>query len=185
VLAALNGLWGLNLSRRELLPVAAAVGSDVGAFLAPPAAWCTGRGELVEPEAVGGEFHFVVVKPPVGCPTAEVYRRVNVPERPREGSALRAALRRGDADHLAHDLHNRLQSAAFALRPELVAVARRLADCRPLGWQLSGSGSALFAVCRDRADALRVAQEYLLRCGPSPVGTPADRVFPVRCARWP
>ena len=181
-IAALNVLWGLNLSRRELLPVAAAVGSDVGAFLAPPAAWCTGRGELVEPETVGAEFHFVVVKPPVGCPTADVYRRVTVPESPADGSAVRAAVRAGDAERLARGLHNRLQDAAFALRPEVEAVFRRLAACDPLGCLLSGSGAAVVAVCRGRADALRVAREYV-RCGPSPAGGSADRVFPVRSVR--
>jgi 4-diphosphocytidyl-2-C-methyl-D-erythritol kinase len=184
-LAALNVLWGLNLSRRELLPVAAAVGSDVGAFLAPPAGWCTGRGELVEPEAVGAEFHLVVVKPPVGCPTADVYRRVAVPETRLDGSAVRAAVRVGDAERLARGLHNRLQPAAFALRPEVEAVYHRLIACGPLGCLLSGSGASVFAVCRGRADALRVAREYVGRCGPSPAGGSADRVYPVRSVRWP
>jgi 4-diphosphocytidyl-2-C-methyl-D-erythritol kinase len=156
-IAALNALWGLNWPRSRLLPVAATVGSDVGFFLSPPAGWCTGRGEVVEPVPVGGEFHFVIVKPPVGCPTADVYRRVTVPESPMDGSAVREALAAGDAERLARTLHNRLQAPAFGLRPEVEAVYRRLEACGPLGCLLSGSGSSVFGVCRDREHAMVVA----------------------------
>jgi 4-diphosphocytidyl-2-C-methyl-D-erythritol kinase len=191
-IAALNALWGLNWPRRELLPVAASVGSDVGFFLSPPAGWCTGRGEVVEPVAVGGEFHIVIVKPPVGCPTADVYRRVEVPEAPADGTAAREALKVGDPERLARALHNRLQHPAFGLRPEVEAVYRRLAAFGPLGCLLSGSGSSVFALCRDRADAVRVGEE--MRSAEFGVRNPkrsairdprSAMVFVVRSVRWP
>ena len=172
------------MPRSELQAIAATVGSDVGFFLTPGAGWCTGRGEVVEPVSVGGEFHLVVVKPAVGCPTAEVYRRVAVPAIPVDGAAVWAAVRAGDAVGLAGTLHNRLQPAAFVLRPEVEAVFRRLSACGPLGCLLSGSGSSVFAVCRDRADAVRVAGRYR-SSGPQPDGPSADRVFVVRSVRWP
>jgi 4-diphosphocytidyl-2-C-methyl-D-erythritol kinase len=176
ILAALNAVWGLNIPPADLIRVAADIGSDVGAFLVPPAAWCTGRGEVVEPVPVGGVFHFVVVKPPVGCPTGEVYRRVTVPGSPRAGDAARRALEAGDAERLGECLFNRLQPAAFGLRPEVESVYSQLAACRPLGCLLAGSGASVFAVCRDRADAGRVAREY----AENQPGGSADRVFVVR-----
>src|SRR5262249_19298604 len=74
-IAALERLWRLALSQESRLAVAATVGSDVGFFLSPPAGWCTGRGELVEPAPVGRVLDLVVVKPPVGLSTAAVYGR--------------------------------------------------------------------------------------------------------------
>jgi 4-diphosphocytidyl-2-C-methyl-D-erythritol kinase len=159
-IAALNELWGLRRSADELAAVAGQLGSDVAAFLAPPASWGTGRGEVVEPESVGRTVDLVVVKPRVGLATAEVYKRVTVPANPVPGDRARAALRAGDVEALAECLHNRLQDPAFTLRPEVGEVARQLSQSGPLGCLMSGSGSSVFALCRDRADAARVARQY-------------------------
>jgi 4-diphosphocytidyl-2-C-methyl-D-erythritol kinase len=197
-IAALNAVWGLNRTVEELAPVAAAVGSDVPAFLVcgegdltprSPlqrgegekegaslplstlergpggevscfAAWCTGRGEIVTPVPIGAPLHLVIVKPPVGCPTAEVYRRVTVPNSPLAGDEALAALASGDPARVAAALHNRLQPAAFDLQPVVRRVYDRLNACDPLGCLLSGSGACVFAVCRDRADAVRVARRF-------------------------
>ncbi len=179
--AALDAVWRLGLPRGELLAVAAAVGSDVGFFLTPPAGWCTGRGERVEPEPVGRRLDLVVVKPPVGLSTAAVYRRVAVPERPVSGESARAALRAGDPAAVAAALFNRLQEAAFAAAPAVERAYRRLAGCGPLGCLLSGSGSAVFAVCRDRADAARVAARFRAADREEPSGS---QVYVVR-SYWP
>ncbi len=178
-LAGLNRLWGLGLGAGELAALAAEVGSDVPFFLGGPAAWCTGRGERVAPAQVGGRFWFVLVCPPFGLSTAAVYGRVRPPATPVDGADVRAALGAGDADALGRHLHNRLQEAAEELRPELAGCRARLAACRSAGCLMSGSGTTLFAVCRDRAEALRVAHE--LRNGPEEGSPP--RVFLVRsCA---
>src|SRR5438132_11639998 len=50
-LKGLNRLWNLGLPDAELARLAAEIGSDVAFFFAPGAAWCTGRGEKVEPMA--------------------------------------------------------------------------------------------------------------------------------------
>ncbi len=159
-LAALNELWGLRRTTDELAAVAGRLGSDVAAFLRPPASWCIGRGEIVEPESVGRVVDLVVVKPHVGLATAEVYKRVTVPANPVSGDRVRAALRSGEVEALAKSLHNRLQEPAFGLRPEVGEVAQTLSQCGPLGCLMSGSGSSVFALCRDRADAVRVAELY-------------------------
>ena len=159
-LMAMNRLMGLNKTHDELNKLAAELGSDVGFFLTPPAGWCTGRGEVVEPIMVKQAFHFVVVKPTVGCPTADVYKRVTVPTAPRNGRDARKALEQGDPEKLAAGMFNRLQEPAFAVAPSVRTVHERLTACRPFGVQVTGSGSAVFALCRDRIDAERVAHEF-------------------------
>jgi 4-diphosphocytidyl-2-C-methyl-D-erythritol kinase len=159
-LLACDAVWRLDRSPAELGELAAGLGSDINFFLNPTAAWCTGRGEVIEPEPVGGGLHLVLVKPPVGLRTADVYRRLTLPSTPVSGDAIRAAVRAGDPEAVARSLFNRLEGPAFALSPEVEAVRRRLAVCRPLGVLMSGSGSTVFAVCRDRADAVRVAGRF-------------------------
>jgi len=174
---ALNRLWNLNLSLPELATVAAAVGSDVAFFLSLPAGWCTGRGELVTPEASRSAFHFVLVCPPVGVATAAVYRSLQLSGSPVDGSAARAAFRIGDPEALGAALFNRLQPAAIHLAPVVETVYRRLVGLNPAGCLMSGSGSAVFALCRDADEARRVANAFRAT---RPPAEPESRVRIVR-----
>ena len=173
----LNQRWNLNLSYSELAAVAAEVGSDVAFFLALPAGWCTGRGELVSLEAASRSFDVVLVCPPVGLSTVEVYRALQVPSVPVDGFAARAAFRAGDPDALGAALFNRLQPPAVHLAPAVETVYRRLAGLKPAGCLMSGSGSAVFALCRDSHEAHRVAQAFRAS---RPPAEPESRVVVVR-----
>jgi len=173
----LNQLWQLNLAPSELAAVAAEVGSDVAFFLSLPAAWCTGRGELVSPESSPRSFDVVLVCPPVGVATAAVYRSLSLPASPVDGSAARNAFRAGDPDALGAALFNRLQPAAIHLAPVVETVYRRLAGLNPAGCLMSGSGSAVFALCRDSNEAHRVANAFRAT---RPPAEPESRVVVVR-----
>ena len=180
-LVGLDRLWNLGLGRERLTELAAELGSDVPFFLSrdpqagTPAAWCTGRGEVVTPWPVGKRLNFVLVCPPFGLSTAEVYRRVRVPAAPEGGDELRAAVRAGDADAIGRLMHNRLQEPAAALRPELAVWLDRLAALGPAGSLVSGSGSTVFALARTAADARRIAAA--VRADPAAAGA---KVFVVR-----
>src|SRR5262249_45075812 len=88
-LAGLNRLWRLGLSAADLAALGAELGSDVPFFSAAPAAWCTGRGERVEPLPLGRPLDFVLASPPEGLSTAEVFRQVAPPAQPLSGEEAR------------------------------------------------------------------------------------------------
>lgn len=159
-LAALDRLWDLRMTPERLDALAAEVGSDVPFFHHTPAAVCRGRGERVEPVSLNASYHLVLVLPEVGVSTADAYRRVVPPERPRGAGPVLAALERGGSEDLGRCLFNRLQPIAEALRPELVRVRDALADLGPLldGSAMSGSGSAYYGLCRDPAAARHAAE---------------------------
>ncbi len=157
-LAGLNELWALGLTRTELMALSAELGSDVAFFFATPAAWCTGRGERVQPLTLGRPLIFVLVCPRQGLATTDVYSGVKVPERPLSGEEIRQAVEQGDIEAIGRRLHNRLQSAAEQLCPEVAAHRTRLQELRPAGCLMSGSGSSLFALCRDEPEAKRIVQ---------------------------
>src|SRR5262245_53525263 len=69
-LAGLNRLWQLGLDNGELARLGAELGSDVAFFFSGPAAWCTGRGEIVEPVPMARPLDLVLVSPRVGLSTA-------------------------------------------------------------------------------------------------------------------
>jgi len=161
-LAGLNALWQLGLDDAELTRLGAQIGSDVAFFLTPgatPAAWCTGRGEIVTPQPLGRQLDLLLICPEVEVSTAAVYRGVQVPATPERGDGIRQAVAAGDVKEIGARLFNRLQPVAERLAPEVAAWHARLAATSPAGVLMSGSGSTVFAVCRDRREALRIARE--------------------------
>ncbi len=181
-LHGLNRLWRLGLGDADLARLGAELGSDVPFFFATPAAWCTGRGEVIEPAPVGRPLDLVLACPAFGLATADVYRALTVPAEPVGGAAIRDALAVGDVNEVGRRLHNRLQEPAFRLRPELPEMLDRLREQRPAGQMMSGSGSALFALCRDAGEADHLARRLrgqMNSGGPTP-GWGGARVYVVR-----
>ncbi len=157
-LAGLNALWRLGLTTHELAALGAELGSDVAFFFHGPAAWCTGRGEVVEPLRIGTPLNLVLACPGVGLSTASVFRALRLPDEKVPGDAMRRAINEGDIEEIGKSLHNRLEGPAEETAPEVGRLRGAMLSAGPLGARMSGSGSVVFAVCRDAADAWRVAR---------------------------
>src|SRR5262245_44171097 len=157
-LAGLNRLWRLGLDAGRLAALGAELGSDVSFFFFGPAAWCTGRGEVVEPLKLGRPLDLVLVCPEAGLSTASVFKALRLPETPTEGAEVRRAVQTGDIEALGRCLFNRLEEPAMRLCPEVGQWRERLARLGPAGARMSGSGSTVFALARDAADALRYSR---------------------------
>ncbi|MCZ2264136.1 4-(cytidine 5'-diphospho)-2-C-methyl-D-erythritol kinase [Isoptericola sp. QY 916] len=168
-LVACDALWQTGLSRDDLATLAAGLGSDVPFALLGHTAVGTGRGHLLTPAMTRGEFHWVFATQAEGLSTPAVYDRFDELTGPDdavdepgldEDTGLMQALRAGDAHALGHALHNDLEAAALALRPELertIAVAR---EAGALGAFVSGSGPTVAALARSRQHALAVAASW-------------------------
>ncbi len=156
-LAAANLAWELGWPQDELAGLAAEIGSDVPFFLASGAALCRGRGELIIPFDLPCVMHFVVVCPPVGLSTAEVYRRCRPADRPVTAERITLALRNGDITTAASCMHNRLQAPAEQMSPWIGRLREEMRRVGCLGHQMSGSGSSYFGVFRSARHARRVA----------------------------
>jgi 4-diphosphocytidyl-2-C-methyl-D-erythritol kinase len=159
-LAGLNRLWRLNLDREELTSLAAGLGSDIPFFLSQSnAAIARGRGEQTEAVSIGGPLHFVLVKPPFGLSTADVYR--SFAERGRFGTGrsepLVADLAAGRLASASRRMTNDLTPAAEHLRPELLELRSRLARECTHGGLMTGSGSVCFGLCGSAREATTAA----------------------------
>jgi 4-diphosphocytidyl-2-C-methyl-D-erythritol kinase len=174
-LVAANLGWSLRLSPAELMGLAAELGSDVPFFLIGGPAVCRGRGELVEPVAGLGPMHFVLVRPPAGLSTADVYGACRPADAPRPLEPLLKALRAGDGRQAGGLLVNRLQPAAEALSPWIARLRERFGREDLLGHGMSGSGTTYFGLCRHARHARRIAR----RLQANGMG----RVFAVRSCR--
>jgi 4-diphosphocytidyl-2-C-methyl-D-erythritol kinase len=168
VLAGLNELWALHLPAARLAELAAALGSDVPLFLGPPVARMTGRGERLASAAVH-EFLAVLHMPPAVCPTAQVYRCFDELAGQRPGPAdlppggpFAAPPR--DLHALLHSppgawrgsLRNDLAVPAFYVSPDLRRTHEAMLSALGRPVSVTGSGSGLFVLCDDPAEAAEV-----------------------------
>jgi len=167
VLLALNELWGAGLAPAQLAQVGAALGSDVPLFLSGPASRIRGRGERVEPIEVH-PFTAVLLLPPLVCPTPAVYAAFDESPRPM-GAQLDLALLRGCPSEWRALLRNELGEAARKVRPELRALWDAASSAAGAPVCLTGSGSGLFILCDDEAEASAVLRRL-------PTNLPCRRV---------
>ena len=152
-----NRLWKSGLSTAELADLAAEIGSDVPFFLGRGSAICRGRGEQITPLAGMGVWHFVIVRPPAGLSTAEVYRACRPANRPVLVQPLVDALCQRQVGKIALRLHNRLQAPAGAICEWIDRLQAEFDRCDCVGHQMSGSGTSYFGVCRSARHARRIA----------------------------
>lgn len=161
-LVACDELWGLRTPREELLQLAAELGSDVPFALQGGTAVGSGRGELVAPAMVRGDYWWVVVESPLGMSTPKVYREFDhdhegteVPD-PVVPEELMEALRGHDLEKLAQALGNDLEPVSLRLRPELADVLATGIAAGALGSLVSGSGPSCVFLCTGRDHAQQV-----------------------------
>lgn len=168
-LLALSTLYELDPTGPEVLGVAQKLGSDVPFFLYGACARMAGCGEQLAEVLEPLTGPLVVVKPSAGVSTGEAYKTFDSapPELPGY-QPLRQALAldthpSNQANRLAHAalaMGNNLAPAAEQLLPELARIRSWLAEQpRVLAAQLSGSGSATFAICGTDTSAFEVAAQ--------------------------
>jgi len=149
-LHALSILWDLNLGRSELGRLAASLGADVPYFLEGGLCLGEGRGDALTPLPDLPILFGVLILPPFPSLTADVYGRLPLTS-PPEDSKISRFLERKDFGLL----ENRLEETVFNLFPRLETIKSFFYQNEAVLSMVSGSGSAVFGLYRDRESARR------------------------------
>lgn len=143
VLCALNQIFSLALSQRELQRYAATLGSDCAFFIYNTPMLATGRGEILQPLEVNlSGYALLIVKPNLSVSTAEAYAGVT-PKKPVDN--LQYVVNQ-DVARWKRLLVNDFELSVFAKYPQLRDVKNRLYDCGAVYAAMSGSGSSVFGI---------------------------------------
>lgn len=157
VLRALDALWALNLSVRDMHRLAAQIGSDVSACVGSEPCFMTGAGDQISPLPDWPEMNAVLVNPGSVAPTGEVYRRFDEMRLARPVSAQAPAITElAQAIAYIEAGRNDLTEPAKAIAPAIADVLALLAAHAPIV-RLSGSGATCFALAESAARAQKVA----------------------------
>lgn len=153
-LVGLNELWGLGLPPERLVEAAGQLGSDVPLFLGPQASRMTGRGETLT-AVPAYPFWAVLLLLDSPCPTAEAYRAFDrLPCQPQQ--QLDPSVLASPPSRWRGRMRNQLLDAAFGVCEPLGAAYERLCRVLPVPVSMTGSGSALFALCDDLLEVQKV-----------------------------
>lgn len=183
VLHAINQLWELKLSVKELCRIGARLGSDVpfcimGQAAAekalqesfaddPDACHCalaTGTGTDLKP-LTGLDSFIVLSKPAIGVSTAEVYRGIDnegIPRHP-DNNAVISAICENNYKVLEEKMVNVLENFALKRYPIIVYTKNIMSDlCQSAGIpncvMMSGSGPTVFCLCEELSKAQQICE---------------------------
>ena len=148
VLRALNRHRGDPLSIGALAELGAQVGSDVPFCVVGGTCMCEGRGEKLRKLPDMPDCIFVVVKPEFSVSTPELYKKIDevaIASRPDHG-AVESGLLMGDLEKVAHNVLNVFDPVVTQEHLELNYIKSLFHQYGAVGYQMTGSGSAVFAI---------------------------------------
>jgi 4-diphosphocytidyl-2-C-methyl-D-erythritol kinase len=160
VLLALPALAGKVIAPARLAEIAGRLGSDVPFFLHGGTALGLGRGEELYPLPDRAGRFVLLVTPEVHSSTAEAYRDLSetltlIPLQNKLNSFQQEVWQPGNGSPV-----NDFEGVVFARHPELQRMKN---DLRRLGSEsaaMTGSGSAVFGIFRDRTSLLRASKAF-------------------------
>ncbi|MBX3102850.1 MAG: 4-(cytidine 5'-diphospho)-2-C-methyl-D-erythritol kinase [Bacteroidetes bacterium] len=143
-LVGLSQLFKLDLGVKELLPLAAQLGSDVPFFLYDEPMLATGRGEVLQKFDFAKPKTIRIITPDVQINTAEAYQMLNLADC-HTGQPLRPLLEQSP-DTWRRQVVNDFEKPVFDRYPELAGIKEELYQSGATYAGMSGSGSAVYGL---------------------------------------
>ncbi len=163
-LCAINEMFDLGLSSKDLEQRAAKLGADCAFFIRGRAAIAEGIGDLLTPTELSLKgWELLLVKPDDFVSTAEAYKGIQphpIIQGERGRMPLRDALKQ-PVETWRENIVNDFEKSIFLSHPKIAAIKATLYDMGAIYAAMSGSGSAVFGLFRRRA---KEAKEVFKDC---------------------
>lgn len=162
VLFGMNRLFGLKLSRQELMDRGVKLGADVPYCILRGTVLAEGIGEMLTVLPAMPKCTVLIAKPPISVSTKVVYEALDAKEITKHPDidGLLAGLEQGDLKQVASCMGNVLEDVTIPMHPEIEAIKRAMKDCGALNAMMSGSGPTVFGLFENKMTA-RKAQEII------------------------
>ncbi len=164
VMLAINEACKLHATKEQLIEIGKSIGADVPFCLFNQPARARGIGEQLEmiPCSKERKWNVLIVKPVRGLSTKAVFAELDqtTPSKRANIEQIQKALETGDYDILKESVGNQLEAPAQKLLPEIAVLEESLrADGADIV-QMSGSGSAVFAMSENSKNLKKLFQKY-------------------------
>jgi len=150
------------LTEEELIQCAQGCGSDTAFFIRGGTQWGEGTGTNLTALPPISEMDLIVVKPFSGVRTPDAFRKFD--EIGSLATLNRALwidlLNKKEKKPIAQNLMNSLEQAAYRLLPEVEEIKNLLLANGCYGALMSGSGSAVFGILKDKKQGEKIAKVF-------------------------
>ncbi len=161
-LMAINHIYRLGWSKKDLHQLALQLGSDVSFFLEGGLCRGQGRGEILSPLASLPQFWILLIVPGIAVSTASVYKNIKLGLTKSYRNSTFALLNFVPFDGCDIELLgvNDLEEVVFARHPELLAIKDKLQRAGALLANMTGSGAVVFGVFGSYEQAHQTQEEF-------------------------
>ncbi|MFL0245867.1 4-(cytidine 5'-diphospho)-2-C-methyl-D-erythritol kinase [Candidatus Clostridium stratigraminis] len=155
VLKAMNDIYEVNASNEELMELALKIGADVPYCIIGGTALCEGIGEKVKKLHSFKNHIIVIIKPPFGVSTKEVYQNLDLSKvfKHPDTEHLMAAIENDDLNYISKNMKNILENVTLRKHNILKDIKNSMLKYGALGAMMSGSGPTIFAFFEDMLKA--------------------------------
>ena len=154
MLLLLNQQFQLGLTDEQLIQYAAQLGADCAFFILSRPCYAEGIGEKLQPIDMSlNGYHIAVVRPDIPVSTKEAFSRIH-PHYPAQN--CRETVMQ-PVETWRDTLVNDFEESVFAIHPEIGNIKQQLYNMGATYAAMTGSGSALFGLFKERPDNLREA----------------------------
>ncbi|MBR1468819.1 MAG: 4-(cytidine 5'-diphospho)-2-C-methyl-D-erythritol kinase [Prevotella sp.] len=140
----------LGLNNEQMEQYAAKLGADCAFFIQSKPCFATGIGDrmahFADLQGILSGYYLVVVKPDVAVSTREAYAAIT----PRKPEKCCLDVVRQPIETWRNELTNDFELSVFVKHPELADIKRKLYENNAIYAQMSGSGSALFGIFKEK-----------------------------------
>lgn len=157
VLVGINRMFGLGLSKRELMKRGVKLGADIPYCIMRGTALSEGIGEILTELPPAPQCHLVLAKPQVSVSTKAVYGKLRAneltPEQHPDIDGMRQAIEDGNLDGVIARLGNVLETVTIPDHPEIGTIKEIMMAEGAEGALMSGSGPTVFGIFKEEVAA--------------------------------
>ena len=155
---ALNELWNLGLSKKELMNEGAKLGADIPFFFLDRAARATGIGEILVPFSIKTPLKILLVNDGTNISSAHVYKNTKVFGH-MDNEKIVNDLKKGEWS-VVNCFENVMEDVVLRDFPHLVGIKENILKTGAIKSLVSGSGASIFGIFKDE-ESLDLAYEEL------------------------
>ena len=155
VLKLMNRLFNINATDEELRILGLKLGADVPYCINGGTALCEGIGEKITQLKPFKDKIVVIVKPPFGVSTKEVYKAFDLSKviyHPRVDDIMKA-MKNDDIHFVANNMRNLLENVTLRKHRVISNIKEEFKSLDAIGTMMSGSGPTVFALFDDMLKA--------------------------------
>jgi 4-diphosphocytidyl-2-C-methyl-D-erythritol kinase len=165
VLKGMRSIYDMDVSDKELMELGLKIGADVPYCIMGGTALCEGIGEKITPLKSFKDHIMIVVKPPFGVSTKEVYQSLDISRiyKHPDTEGLIQAVEGNDLKYVCGGMKNILENVTLRKHIILKDIKNEMLRMGALGAMMSGSGPTVFSFFDDMLKAQQCYDKFKMK----------------------